>query len=201
MYLVMFPSRLFRRIVILDKEVLKLNTPVVFVSNHRSISDPWIIASSLPFLFFIKHLPVKTLVSLNRFNKKNSVLMLAYNIGLIHLIHFLYQSIPVPEVGTSEEKLTDLQKEIDKGYSILFFPEGGINRNGLGEIKQGISILRKNNPNIPFVFVSVNYKKTSIPFFRKTTFVMSDKSFDLVDNYQGFVGDKLKKMEINLKIL
>jgi 1-acyl-sn-glycerol-3-phosphate acyltransferase len=193
-YVLMLPSRFFRKIIILDKEVLKLKGQVVFVSNHKSILDPWIISSSLPFSFFIKNLPVKTLVSMNKFGSFK-ILTLLRNSGIIPFIHWLYQSVPIPELGTSEEKLIDFQKEINKGCSVLFFPEGGIKTNvEIGEIKQGISILRRNNPNIPFVFMTVRYKKTRLPFYRRSCFVLGSADFDQYENYQEFVKGQFLKL-------
>ncbi len=192
-YTLMLPSRFFRKIVILDKEVLKLSGQVVFVSNHKSVFDPWIISSSLPFSFFVKHVPVKTLVSMNKFGSFK-ILTWLRNFGIIPCIHWLYQSVPIPDSGSSQEKLMCLQKEIDKGYSTLFFPEGGIkSKVDIGEIKQGISILRKNNPKLPFVFMSVKYKKTRLPFYRRSFFVLGSADFDQHENYQEFVRFEFQK--------
>jgi 1-acyl-sn-glycerol-3-phosphate acyltransferase len=190
-YVLMLPSRFFRKIIILDEETLKINSPIIFISNHRSVLDPWIISSSLPFTFFLKHLPVKILASSSRFGKHKSIYLLK-NFKILDFIYFLYQCVEIKDASSPEEKLENFQKEINKGYSVLFFPEGGIsNENKIGEIKQGVAILRKNNPGKPFVFLAVNYKKTWIPFYKKSYFVLGKADFDQHDNYQEFVSQTL----------
>jgi 1-acyl-sn-glycerol-3-phosphate acyltransferase len=194
LYVFMLPSRFFRKIIILDKKVLKIDSPIVFVSNHKSIFDPWVISSSLPFSFFIKHIPVKILASTKKFGN-NSFLYALKNFKLLDLIYFLYQCIPIKEADNPEEKLEFLQGEIDKGYSVLFFPEGGIKKDvEIGDIKQGVSILRRNNPNLPFVFIFVKYEKTFLPFYRKSSFVLSGPYFDQSENYQEFTNKILNNL-------
>jgi hypothetical protein len=64
----------------------------------------------------------------------------------------------------------------------------------VGDIKQGVSILRKNNPEIPFVFAAIKYKKTRFPFIWKSCFVLGSASLEQKDDYQEFVKVELQKL-------
>jgi 1-acyl-sn-glycerol-3-phosphate acyltransferase len=194
-WIVDLPFKLNREIVYTDKTVFDIKTPIVFVSNHKGILDPFIISNSLPFHFLYQNLPVRILASTKRFKKTTYFVNLIQKSNILNIIYWLYQCIPLKDEGSPEEKLENLQNVINKKYSVLIFPEGGIVKgNDVGDIKQGVSILRKNNPEIPFVFASIKYKKTRFPFIWKSCFVLGSASLEQKDDYQEFVKVELQKL-------
>jgi hypothetical protein len=97
----------------------------------------------------------------------------------------------VLQSGDVRAKLVPFQKEINSDNSVLIFPEGKIqDTQSLGLIKTGISILRKDNPDLPFLFVAIKYEKSKLPFLRKTKVIFSSLSLDNADDYQQYVANR-----------
>jgi 1-acyl-sn-glycerol-3-phosphate acyltransferase len=187
-YTIFYPLRFFIKINV-DPDIYNLKKPVVFVSNHVSVFDPFLIANSLPLRVLIKNLPVRIFAG-TKF-KGNGFLEFLELFNIINIIYYIYNCVRVPSEGTSEEKIYELTKVIKSGYSVLIFPEGSkISKDGnLGEIKKGIKILRKQNTEVNFIFVKLKFEKKLI--FLSVNF--SKPSTEMVEEYEKYVYNALNE--------
>jgi len=117
-----------------------LNTsqgPVIFITNHRGMFDPWLLASSLPF---------KNLKNLFPFRFATSIKFL--NNPLLRPFLLMYGCFPVaPKSGTIEEVLKPSMDVFnDRKQSMLFFPEGKVVYPGMkAKARPGIAYLARES--------------------------------------------------------
>lgn len=118
-----------------------LKRGILFVSNHQSKIDPFVVLSYLPFRLFLQILPIHFPVNHRDYQryylKPLLKLVGGYDIG-----------------GTKKEKLMGLMYTrhlLKKHKTVFLFPEGEINRETMGEFQPGIEFLAKDSRGIVFV--------------------------------------------------
>src|SRR3989344_3484093 len=136
-----------------------LQKPLLVISNHRSVNDPWIIGSSLPMF---SHLMPGHYIGGTRFDQP---LKFFYDIGVISFIYWIFGSAEIPRDGTMEEKIQPIINFIKKGGMVILFPEGGRSRGpggiGIGPFKHGAAeiFVRTGAPILPAAIVPSTKKK------------------------------------------
>lgn len=132
-----FPCRWFFKIF-LGLEIrgieyaVHLQKPVLIIANHRSLCDSWLVGASLPFhsAFF----PVRYIGG----SKFSPPLNIFYSIGIISFIYRIFGALVLPREGAFEEKIKPIIALIEKGETVLMFPEGRRHHHdGIGEFKKG----------------------------------------------------------------
>lgn len=184
----------FNKRLNLDPSIFEISGPIIVISNHRNILDPWIIFSSFPFTIFLKILPIKIYAATKFSNSKISVFLAKFN--LIKVIYWLYDCIEIPE-GSLENKLLPIYDALYLKKSILFFPEGGLKKGLYTEnLKPGIIYVLKKFPEIPLVFVGVKYSRRRFLPTRQVTVslkkVILDKSDISIEAIQSNINHQIK---------
>ena len=168
------------------------NEPVIFVANHQSHLDA-------PDI--IKVLPRKTRTKTSVAAAKDYIFG-NYATGLMARVAF--NAFPIDRHGNMDESLTNIGKILDKGNSVLLFPEGTRTRTGdLQDFKNGIGVIAPEMgvPIIP-IKISGNYdilpRKHHIPKYGKTTITIGEPiRFDEGSSYL----DITKQLEEAIKKL
>jgi 1-acyl-sn-glycerol-3-phosphate acyltransferase len=200
-WILLYPFRITRTIYFESEDLFKYRGNMLIASNHKGIFDPWVLFSSLPFSCVSRISPFKILAKpISSLPPSNSLEVILLKLKMIDVVYWIHQCILVRPVGDTREKLVDFQTEIDLKNTVLMFPEGKISSTeSLGLIKKGISILREDNPNLPFLFVSIKYKKTKIPFIHKTAVSFSKLSLENPEDYSQYVADYLNLLSSKLE--
>jgi long-chain acyl-CoA synthetase len=141
------------------KNLKGLNGPVLFAANHITQVDVGFILAALPLrwrhclavamlgemLEEMLH-PCSDITLLKRCLKKASYGLLAA----------LFNVFPLPQKAGFRGSFAFAGESVDRGYSILVFPEGTRTRDGnLGPFRAGIGLLAKNL-NIPVVPIRID---------------------------------------------
>ena len=92
-----------------------INGPVIFIANHRSMFDPWILSTSLPIKYLKKFLPFRYATGAKFLNNP-----------FLRPFLLIYGCFPIkPKSGGIKEALKPAIEVLkDKKQSIVFFPEG-----------------------------------------------------------------------------
>ena len=126
-----------RRIV--SPDVFSAQKPLILISNHRSIFDPWIICINLPFRTFLNLLPIRILGAKGFVNPASRILN---SLGIVSLVYFLYGVRIFREGWTFEEKLQPLVQALRDSETVMIFPEGKIQHGPeLGLFHRGTAYL------------------------------------------------------------
>lgn len=181
-------------------DIFFLDSPTILIANHKNPVDLFIFFSFVPWQTFVKLLPIRVYAADN-FSNHNKFSRFLKSSKILYLVYFLFNTIKVPSHGTTEEKLQLVLKSLKKGESIFLFPEGRMMKSDdIGEIKQGIFVLAKENPQIPIFISHINYGKKST--FRKLVKVRLGHSFsfgklaDINKEKQNFLLLIKKKLDI-----
>lgn len=182
-----------RKVQFFGDDLQNINAPVIFIANHKSPIDPWIIFSSLPFQVFLRVLPIRifaTTVILNHALMK----FFSYT-GVINLIYLIYGCINVRQSGTVHEKINPLLEVMEMGHSVLFFPEGNLVKGGeIGKIRHGTAVLLENSKDIPIVFCAVKYIRSNSGIGRVATVNFLLEEFDFSGDILETVHNKLSNL-------
>lgn len=132
--------RLFYKMKItVDPNAYKLKAPLIFVSNHKSPFDPWLVSIALPFSIFLRILPVNIMGSRKFIS---SGLNMMGKMGIINLVYGIYGVITLPELTQREDKLRPFRMALERGESVLMFPEGRMREEeSIGTFKEGAALL------------------------------------------------------------
>lgn len=140
-------------------DIFFLNSPTILIANHKHPVDLFMFFSFVPWQTFVKLLPIRVYAADNFSNHNKFSRFLKFS-KVLYVIYFLFNIIKVPSHGTAEEKLQLVLKSLKKGESVFLFPEGRMMKSdNIGEIKQGIYVLAKENPQIPIFISHINYGK------------------------------------------
>jgi long-chain acyl-CoA synthetase len=133
-----FIFKLFAGLRVEGRQFLEvLNGPVIFIANHRSMLDPYVLTAAIPFKHHRYVLPF-------RFATKVTYL----NNPLLKPFLTLWGCFPVaPRSGSIEEVLAPaLDVTRDREQSMVYFPEGKvIKEEGLHQARPGIAYLTKRS--------------------------------------------------------
>lgn len=109
--------------------------PAIFISNHKSPFDAWLLSSALPFRVFLKMLPIRILGKLDGY--KDPFTKTLSRLGIIRLIYYIYGVVGIKSDWSFEEKTDPLVDALNHGDTVMIFPEGYLNK------KKGISMFRR----------------------------------------------------------
>lgn len=147
-YFIYFPiTRIFQRVKIKIEDSFynydfEPDRPLIIISNHKSVFDPWLISSVIPFKVFLKLLPIRVMGAVKFSDPMASFFR---KIGLVKIIYFFYGVVPFEKEWTFEQKLEPLIDCLRRGERVMIFPEGGINRqDGINPFRRGIVYLQEN---------------------------------------------------------
>lgn len=155
-YLVFWPIIRLRWKVarLVAPDVFTAQKPLILVSNHRSIFDPWIVCINLPFRTFLNLLPIRILGTREFIHPASRILN---SLGIVSLIYFFY-GVPIFKKNwTFEEKLEPLVRALRDGETAMIFPEGSIQTNPeLGGFRRGAAYLAEKTYR-PLLPVSIRF--------------------------------------------
>jgi 1-acyl-sn-glycerol-3-phosphate acyltransferase len=124
--------------------------PAIIISNHKSILDPWLVLTSLPFKTYLRLLPIR-IMGATRF--KNPISMMLKRIGLVWLIYFMYDVLVIDPDLSFEEKIQSSVEALKHNESLLIFPEGKVCPQSISVniFKRGVAAidLKTHTPIIP----------------------------------------------------
>ncbi|HUC96544.1 MAG TPA: 1-acyl-sn-glycerol-3-phosphate acyltransferase, partial [Candidatus Saccharimonadales bacterium] len=156
-------SRSFQVVEVKGYDVNECDGPVIFVANHQSHLDA-------PDI--IKVLPRKVRTRTSVAAAKDYIFG---NRAMGLLARVAFNAFPLDRHGNIDESLTNIGKILDKGNSVLIFPEVTRTRTGeMQDFKNGIGVIAPEMgvPIIP-IKISGNYdilpRKHHIPKYGKTT--------------------------------
>jgi predicted amino acid dehydrogenase len=92
-------------------------------------------------------MPIRMYVSADRFDRNNKLVFFFYQIGVVNLLHFLYFSIKIPNVDSVDDKIQPVIDAVNRGFTVLFYPEGRLNfKEETSELKKGVFLLKQKLP-------------------------------------------------------
>ncbi len=126
--------KIYYRLEIQGRENLEgTQKPMLIISNHSSLNDPWVVGSSLPLW---KYLPIRYMAATKFYWPLN----IAYKIGIIPFIYWLFGVISLPQEGTFEDKIAPTVGALNHGDVVIIFPEGKrVFEDTVGEFRRGAS--------------------------------------------------------------
>jgi 1-acyl-sn-glycerol-3-phosphate acyltransferase len=134
-------------------ELAGVKGPVILVANHRSHIDTPIILRALP-----RRLRRRTVVGAAAdYFYKNKLIAL--------IVSFIFNTVPLERKGGGMDKrATDhVDKLLDKGWSLLLYPEGTRSRSaGPGRVRRGAAVLAERH-NLPIVPIRVSGTRDAMP--------------------------------------
>ena len=148
---------------IVGRENLKnVRGPVLVVSNHITRrADMGLILAALPMRFRHRLATAMGGESLQRMRRPPrdwfSVKRWGYQIGY-WLVIALFNVFPLPQLSGFRESFRYAGESVDRGYSVLVFPEGEVNNSETGEMapfQSGIGVLVQNL-RIPIIPMRLN---------------------------------------------
>jgi 1-acyl-sn-glycerol-3-phosphate acyltransferase len=127
--------------------------PVILVANHRSHIDTPVILAALP-----RRLRRRTVVGAAAdYFYKNKLVAL--------VVSFIFNTVPLDRKGGGMDKraTNHVDKLLDKGWSLLLYPEGTRSRTGdPGRVRRGAAVLAERH-NLPIVPIRVSGTRDAMP--------------------------------------
>lgn len=161
-YFIYFPiTRLFQRVKItIDDSFFdydfRPDRPLIIISNHKTVLDPWLVNNSIPFKTLLKILPIRIMGSVTF---TDQIASFFNKVGLVKIAYFLYGVVPFKKEWTFEQKLSPLIECLERGESVMIFPEGRLNRSdGLKPFRRGLIYLYKKTGS-DILPIAVNPKR------------------------------------------
>ncbi|MDO8520583.1 MAG: lysophospholipid acyltransferase family protein [bacterium] len=125
-------------------EIRSLERGSLIIANHQSMVDPFVITMNLPFLAYLKLVPIYFPVTSEYMRKP--------------IVGFLMRLLGCYDVGISkQEKMQAFfhtRKLIQQGQTVFLFPEGKISHNNIKEFERGIEFFFKEAKRVMFVKIS-----------------------------------------------
>ena len=155
-YLVIRPlTRWMSRATIIGREHLRdVRGPVLFISNHIAMVDAALILLAVPARFHRKlAIAMEGEVLRGWRHPPSEMSWLKRLIGLIKylLVVGLFNVFPLPQKSGFRRSFDFAGESMDRGYSVLVFPEGARTKDGaMKPFMEGIGLLAKNL-NVPIV--------------------------------------------------
>src|SRR3954451_15068934 len=129
-----------------------LRGPVILASNHSSHMDTPVILAALP-----RRLRKRTAVAaaMDYFYKNRVV---------ASLVSLIFNTVPIERKGGLSERATGhLDRLLDSGWSLLFYPEGTRSRSGrVGKRRRGAVVMAEQH-ELPIVPVRVSGTRAAMP--------------------------------------
>lgn len=161
-YIFFFAMRLFCRVKVEGANNLKdITEPVVFAANHQSHLDTPIILGVLP-----RAMRAKTAVAAAKdyfFDIEGNFLRKIGKFLFREFTVLLFNTYPFAREGSIRESLKYSGKLLDKGFSILLFPEGTRSTNGkISHFKAGIGLFA-SEMSVPIVPIKIEGSYSILP--------------------------------------
>ncbi|MCL4377081.1 MAG: AMP-binding protein [Actinobacteria bacterium] len=154
-----FISVLYRLKVYGRENLKNLKLPVVFASNHTSNLDTFVLLYSMPLKIRIR---VVALMSIEYhfqnffYHKGNWFRRMIEAIGFYLLVNLAINAAPLSRTYGFNQVLKNTGKLIDRNWSILIFPEGGVTIDGkIKKFEAGIGIIAEDM-RVPVVPVKID---------------------------------------------
>jgi 1-acyl-sn-glycerol-3-phosphate acyltransferase len=135
-----------------------IKKPVLIVSNHKTVFDPWFITMSLPLKKYYSLIPIRPIVT-QHFS--SNFLNLIYKFWIIPFAYYPNGALVLPpkeknHLYTPKDKLKKTINALQNEYvSILLFPEGGMKKEDkIHDFKPGVAYLIDEKPE-GILFVSL----------------------------------------------
>lgn len=148
-YLVILPlTRLMSRTTVFGAEQLDVRAPVLFIANHIAMVDAALILLALPARFQRKLAIAMEGEVLRGWRYPQAgagwfvrMILLAQYV----LVVSLFNVFPLPQKSGFRRSFAFAGETMDRGYSVLVFPEGSRTRDGeMQPFMEGIGLLAKN---------------------------------------------------------
>lgn len=155
-YLILIPvvNYFLKREVKGLENLTNLKLPVVFCANHTSTIDPVAVVTSLPTKIREKlaiAAASDAIYETKKYQKYKNLLILIFNI------------FPFARVGQIKSSLEYTARLLDRGFSILVFPEGKVSESGkLQKFKSGVGYLAVELA-VPIVPVKIEGTRKVVP--------------------------------------
>jgi 1-acyl-sn-glycerol-3-phosphate acyltransferase len=122
-----------------DVGFLSVQRPLIVISNHRSIFDPWYISFATPFqILFGRIFPLRPYSSVE-LSEKSTLARILKTMGIMKVVYFIYNTITIPKGATLDEKILPLVGALKRNQSVLMFPEGKLIRDeSISDFKKGV---------------------------------------------------------------
>ncbi len=159
-------------------EGLKIPPGTLILSSHQNFLDPWLVSIFIPMKHFLHLTPLKFPVT-HKFMVKASSSLLIWCFGGYDIGHSSFDK---------SKKLLYTRNLIQKGYTVMLFPEGRISTNEeIGEFKKGMHILAQEN--ISLVLVKISGIKSKYDFGNITL-----KYSDLIEKEVN-IDEKIRRIQ------
>ena len=144
--LMLILARPYFRVKVFGRENIPGNTPILFISNHASYSDPPLIGMCIPgqIHYMAKKELFATPVSAWFFRK--------------------LRCIPINRAGVDRKGIMACRRILESGKRLLLFPEGTRTETGeMQEIKSGAALLINDLFHVPIVPVYIDGTYQAFP--------------------------------------
>ena len=131
-----------------------LDGPVLVVSNHVTFLDPAFVLAALPAR--LRHRLAVAMVgervhAMRHPPRERGIFLSLVNRVTYVLVLLLFNVFPLPQQSGFRRSFAFAGESVDRGYSILVFPEGGRTRDGhVAAFRAGIGLLA-NRLNLPII--------------------------------------------------
>ena len=125
-----------------------LRGPVLVICNHITSIDPGIILAALPARF--RHrlavaIEGEHLQALRRPPTDANFLRRWLDQATYYLVVALFNVFPLPQLSGFRQSFSFAGESVDRGYSVLVFPEGALTKDGkLAPFRAGVGLLASN---------------------------------------------------------
>jgi long-chain acyl-CoA synthetase len=144
------------------ENLANIRGPVLIISNHITRrADIGLILTALPLRFRHRLATAMGGESLQRMRKPPRDWFFAkrwaYQFGYWSVVA-LFNAFPLPQLSGFRESFRYAGESVDRGYSVLIFPEGEVNNSetgGMAPFQSGIGVLAENLP-IPIVPIRID---------------------------------------------
>jgi len=212
LYVVIFPlTRWMSRATVKGKERLRsISGPVLFISNHITMIDVALALLALPSRFQMKlgvAMEGEVLEGWRRPPSGTGFFRRLILLAKYILVVSLFNVFPLPQKSGFRKSFAHAGELMDRGYSVLIFPEGARTPDGeMKPFKEGIGFLAKQL-NVPIVPVAITglfeLKRARKKFARKNqievsigepvSFSRSDEPEEITRSLEARVGNELRK--------
>ncbi|OGM95876.1 MAG: hypothetical protein A2816_00085 [Candidatus Yanofskybacteria bacterium RIFCSPHIGHO2_01_FULL_39_44] len=133
---------------------LRVPRGTLIVSNHQSFLDPWLVCHYIPLKDVLTMLPLRYPVTPEYIRRP--------------ILGFFIRCFGGYDIGyTSLEKAKRLlytRDLIHAGYTVMLFPEGKLEKEGLGEFQKGVDMLAQED--IPLLLARISGINNGFDFSR-----------------------------------